>query len=105
MKDAVLGKDYDLSVVFVGKTKIQSLNKTYRKMDSPTDILSFPLSEKSGEIYICLDVADKKSLEFERSPRNFLDFLFIHGLVHLLGHDHSDAMEKIEEKFRKKFNI
>jgi ssRNA-specific RNase YbeY (16S rRNA maturation enzyme) len=43
--------------------------------------------------------------EFDRTYENFLVFLFIHGLVHLKGYDHGDKMEKVEIKFRKKFNI
>ncbi len=43
--------------------------------------------------------------EFERPYDNFLIFLFIHGCVHLKGYDHGAKMEKVEEKFRKKFKI
>jgi probable rRNA maturation factor len=105
IKLAVLGPEYELSLVFVTPKKIQALNKTYRKIDQPTDILSFPLSKTSGEIFICKSEARKMAKEFDRSYDNFILFLFIHGLVHLKGHDHGAQMEKVEEKFRKQFGI
>lgn len=105
IKEAVLGKKYDLSLVFVTPKQIQRLNKTYRQINKPTDILSFPLSLTSGEILICKSEAKKEMVKFGRSYENFIIFLFIHGLVHLKGHDHGPEMEKVEEKFRKKFKV
>ena len=105
IKNKILGEKYELDLVFVSEKKIQALNKTYRKVDSPTDILSFPLSKDSGEIFICQKIAAKKAKDFEREFENFIAFLFIHGNVHLLGFDHGDKMETIEEKFRNYFKI
>jgi len=105
IKEAVLGKNYDLSLVFVTPKQIQKFNKTYRQINKPTDILSFPLSATSGEILICKSEAKKEMLKFGRSYENFIIFLFIHGLVHLKGYDHSPKMDEIEIKYRKKFNI
>lgn len=104
-KEKVLGKKYELNLTFVGKKKIHSLNKIYRKVDSPTDILSFPLDKESGEIFICQEIAKKKAPKFDRDYNNFLQFLFIHGLIHLKGYDHGDEMEKEEIKYRKYFKI
>lgn len=105
MKNAIIGKKYELSVIIVNKSKIQKLNKKYRDIDKPTDILSFPLSENFGEIYINLDLAKVEAKKFDRNFDNFIAFLFIHGLVHLKGMDHGSTMESIEAKFRKKFKI
>ena len=105
MKKAILGKDYDLSFAFISAEKIKKLNKIYRNINKPTDILSFPLSKKEGEMYICLSEARKESKKFDRKYENFLHFLFIHGLVHLKGYEHGSTMENIEEKFRKKFGV
>ena len=55
MKEKILGKNYILSVVFVGKKRSQMLNKIYRGINKPTDILSFPIDKKEGEIFINLD--------------------------------------------------
>ncbi len=105
MKDAVLGKDYELSLVIVGKKKIQELNKQYRNKDEPTDILSFPLSPDLGEIYINPDMTKIEAKKFNRNYDNFIGFLFIHGLTHLKGMDHGSTMESIEAHFRKQFGI
>ncbi len=105
IKKAVLGVKYELSLVFTTATKIRLLNKIYRNINKTTDILSFPLSKTSGEIFICRSEAKKEMIKFARPYKNFITFLFIHGLVHLKGYDHSPKMEKIEIKFRKKFGI
>lgn len=105
MKNTVLGKKYELSLVFITSAMIRGLNKTYRNINKPTDILSFPLSKTTGEIFICPNETKKMMGEFDRTYDNFMAFLFIHGLVHLKGYDHGVEMEKIEKKFRKKFKI
>ena len=105
MKDAVLGKKYELSVVIVSRDKIKRLNFNHRGKNTPTDILSFPLSETSGEIFLNLDEAKKEAKKFDRKFENFLGFLFIHGLVHLEGFEHGSRMEALERKYRAKFGI
>ncbi len=105
MKDAVLGKNYELSVTIVSKKKIQELNKKYRDKDVPTDILSFPLGKDAGEIYINPQMTRHEARNFDRSYENFFAFLFIHGLVHLKGFDHGSTMESIEARFRNQFGI
>ena len=105
IKKAILGDKYELSLVFATPQKIRSLNKIYRNIDKPTDILSFPLSKTSGEIFICRSEAKKEMPKFGRTYDDFILFLFIHGLVHLKGYDHGPKMEKIEVKFRRKFKI
>ncbi|OHA21373.1 MAG: rRNA maturation RNase YbeY [Candidatus Taylorbacteria bacterium RIFCSPHIGHO2_01_FULL_51_15] len=104
-KDAVLGKNYELSVVFVTSTEMKKLNTRYREKSRPTDILSFPLSPTSGEIIFCLAEVTEQARVFDRTPLNFLKFLFIHGLLHLKGLRHGSRMEREEIKFRKKFGI
>lgn len=105
MKNAILGKKYELSVIIVSKSEIKRLNKEYREIDKPTDILSFPLSESFGEIYINIEMTKLEAKKFDRKYENFFGFLFIHGLVHLKGFDHGSTMESIEARFRKKFGI
>ncbi len=105
IKNKILGHKYDLSLIFVSEKKIHSLNKIYRKINSPTDILSFSVDKDSGEIFICQKIAKKMAPDFERKYNNFITFLFVHSCVHLLGHDHGDKMENLEIKFRKFFKI
>lgn len=96
IKNEILGKDYDLSVCFVGENKIKLLNKKYRKINKPTDILSFTISDKMGEIFICKNVANKKAKDFAHQYPDYILFLVIHGLLHLKGMKHSSKMEKYE---------
>ncbi len=105
MKEAVLGKKYELSVIIVGKKEIQKLNNEYREINKPTDILSFPLSDSFGEMYINPEMTELEAKKFDRDYDNFFAFIFIHGLVHLKGFDHGSTMEGIEARFRKKFGI
>lgn len=105
MKDAVLGPRYDLSVAFVSPREMRRLNATYRGVDAPTDILSFPLSNESGEVLLCMREVTRRASQFQRTPQIYLRFLVIHGLLHLKGCAHGSRMEEQEIKFRKKFGI
>lgn len=105
MADAVLGKEYDCSLVIVGSKKSQELNREYRGKDNPTNILSFPLDKNEGEIFLDLKKARADAVNFERSYTNFIGFLFIHGLLHLKGLDHGAKMENAEKKIRILFKI
>ena len=105
IKDKTLGKKYSLSLVFVGDKKSRKLNKTYRGKDKPTNILSFNYDKSEGEIFINLRKAKSEAKLFDRKFDNFIAFLFIHGLLHLKGMEHSSTMEKAEEKLRKQFRV
>ena len=105
IKKAILGPGYELSLVFVGRTRARTLNNTYRKKTYVPNVLSFPLAENTGEIVICPAVAQAEAKKFNLTPQGYIAFLFIHGCLHLKGHDHGDTMEKLEQKFCKVFNI
>ena len=105
IKDEVVGTKYKLSLVFIGEKRSRALNRTYRGKNRPTDILSFPLSENEGEIFINPYRSQIESRKFGRKLPNFLQFLFIHGLCHLKGMTHGSRMEYIERKYRKIFNV
>lgn len=106
IKNEILGKNYDLNIYFVGEKTIKSVNQKYRKKDYITDILSFPfLDDNFGEIYICLNKVEQKAKLFDTSKQNYLNYLFVHGMIHLLGLDHGEEMDKLEKKYTKKLNI
>ena len=105
MKDAILGKKYALSLTFIGKVRAQSLNKTYRNATYVPNVLSFPLSDVAGEIYITPSVAEKEAPKFSLSPKGYIGYLFIHGLLHLKGYPHGATMDRAEKKFVSKFNL
>jgi rRNA maturation RNase YbeY len=105
IKNAVLGQEYELSLVFAPSSLSHKLNKTYRDKDKPTNVLSFPLSKNSGEIFIDTTKAKTEAVKFNRNFKNYIGLLFIHGLFHLKGLDHGSTMDKEEEKIRALFNI
>ena len=105
MAERVLGKKYDLSLTIVDEKEITRLNSSYRDKNKATDILSFPLSENAGEIFLCLSETKKEAVKFHRTFENFVAFLVIHGLMHLKGFDHSSTMESNEQTIRHEFDI
>jgi len=105
IKEAVLGKKYNLELIFIGNTLSKTLNKKYRGKNKPANILSFPISENDGEIFIDLKEIKKKAELFGENYKTFTGLLFIHGMLHLKGFEHGSRMESEEIKIRKKFNI
>ncbi len=105
MKDAVLGADYGLSLVFVGDAESRKLNMKHRGKDYIPNVLSFELDETSGEIFINSAEARRQAPSFGRTPSNMIAFLYIHGLCHLKGMQHGATMERTEARFRKSFGI
>ena len=101
--DAILPRTYTLSLVFIGTTRARTLNQTHRGRDYTPDILSFPLTAHSGEIYICTDAAMRAAPEYPHPTKHHIAFLFIHGLLHLKGYEHGATMEKAEQRFMTRF--
>lgn len=84
--------------------KIHALNLRFRKVDRPTDVLSFAYEEEEkevrnaprilGEIFICVEKAKEQALLYQHSFMREISFLFVHGLLHLLGYDHQNKEEE-----------
>lgn len=102
IKDLILGKNYRLSLVFASKATSSELHKKYQGKSDPANVLSFPLTTNSGEIFINLEKTRLEAKNFSHSYYDHLRFLFIHGCLHLKGLDHGDEMDQLEEKFMKK---
>jgi len=105
IKNAILGKKYELSLVFPNKKTATDLHIEWKGKEGPVNILSFPLDKNEGEIFISLDQAKTECKNFYRSYENYLAFLFIHGCAHLKGYTHGNPMEAYEKKIRAKFKI
>lgn len=105
MKNDILGKAYQLSLVFVGTTKARALNKQSRGKTYIPNVLSFPLSKTTGEIYITPAVAQKEAPRFKLSQKGYIGYLYIHGLLHLKGFDHGPKMERLEKRFIERFKL
>ncbi|MCI2068861.1 MAG: rRNA maturation RNase YbeY [Bacilli bacterium] len=104
-----LKKPIALSVSIVDDPTIWEINKTYRKIDRPTDVISFAYDDTGdeknepvddlGEIVISLDTAIRQAKEFSHPVEREIAFLFIHGFLHLLGYDHMKGKKEEEEMF------
>jgi probable rRNA maturation factor len=103
IKEKILGKKYVLTVIFCTPQESQERNKTYRDKDYPTNILSFPLSQEEGEIYISLATVRRDAKKFEMSYQKFLHLLMVHGALHLKGLDHGSTMEELEDTYLQQF--
>jgi probable rRNA maturation factor len=103
LKNDILGKDYELSLAFISALKSRQLNKIYRGKNEPTNILSFSLSKKEGEILICKEMAKRDAPKFKKAYKEFLKFLVIHGMLHLKGMKHGSKMEEEEKKYDQKY--
>lgn len=100
----------EVTLVFVDNRAITRLNRKFRKKNAPTDVLSFPMREKGadgkfylGDIVISVPQAFKQCFSKEHGLERELEFLTIHGLLHLLGYEHSEEIEEEEEKIRSLF--
>lgn len=105
IKQSILGARYTLSLNFIGEARAATLNQAYRQKTYTPNVLSFPLAPTVGEIFICPTVAKREAKKFQLTPDGYVAYLFIHGCLHLKGHDHGDTMDKLERKFLKAFSI
>ncbi len=103
IKDHILGPKYELTLALIGRTRAKALNQRSRGKSYTPNVLSFPLTKTTGEIYLCPAVAAREASAFGRTTTAQLTFLFIHGLLHLKGYDHGATMERLEEQWCKTF--
>ena len=103
IKEKILGKKYNVTIIFCSPEESKNLNGTYREKDYSTNILSFPLSSDEGEIYISLLTVRRDAKKFDMSYKKFLHLLVIHGVLHLKGFDHGSTMEGLEDTYLKQF--
>jgi probable rRNA maturation factor len=92
----------EINVVLTDDEYIRKLNKDYRGIDSPTDVLSFSMDEDKvwGDIYISLDTARKQAEELGWDLDREIRFLAIHGMLHLIGYNDED-----EEGYKKMMEL
>lgn len=109
----------EVDLTFVDNDRIHELNREYRGIDRPTDVLSFAMNETGedepeilygteeaeemgdvpnvlGDIIISVTRAKEQAEEYGHSLERELGFLFVHGFLHLLGYDHQDAASEAE---------
>ena len=99
----------EVSVTLTDNAYIHTLNKRYRDIDRPTDVLSFALNESDepetvggagidvmGDIVISVERAREQAAEYGHSLRREVSFLTVHGMLHLMGYDHMEDADRIE---------
>lgn len=113
----------DVSISFVTNERIHELNRDYRNMDKPTDVLSFecdniPFEDEDindvveyelGDVIIATDVTLAQTEEFGTTFEEEVSLLVVHGLLHLCGYDHiedeeAEIMEALEQKLLSAWN-
>ncbi|MGI5997077.1 MAG: rRNA maturation RNase YbeY [Lutispora sp.] len=107
-------EEVEVSISFVDNKEIQNLNREFRNIDAPTDVLSFPMLEYEegsdneayseedyieaeiplGDIVISTEKVIEQSKEYGHSQDRELAFLLVHGMLHLLGYDHMNAEDE-----------
>lgn len=114
----------EVAIALAGDAQVRALNRSYRRADRPTDVLSFPANAPAGhgrdrtadggrrtavlgDIVIATGVAARQAREAGHSSQTELRVLALHGLLHLLGYDHHDAgdrvrMARTEARLRRK---
>ena len=94
--------DSELTIVLTNDARLKELKRDYLGIDAPTDVLSFPASETDpetgaryiGDILISIARAQSQATAAGHSLESEVQLLVVHGVLHLLGHDHADAQEK-----------
>ncbi len=103
-----------MQIIFVTQEEIHRLNLAYRKIDKPTDVLSFvndDIEDKSlGDIFISIEQAQKQAQDLGHSFEREIGFLAVHGYLHLKGYDHhtpheEEAMTKMQEDILRKAKL
>ncbi|MDQ7992937.1 MAG: rRNA maturation RNase YbeY [Propionicimonas sp.] len=97
----------ELSILLVDPETMSAYHEKYMDEPGPTDVLSFPMDELRapsdndepplgllGDIVLCPEVTAAQAAENSRTPEEEADYLLVHGLLHLLGHDHAEPAEK-----------
>jgi probable rRNA maturation factor len=96
-------KPHTLTILLSDESQLQSLNKSYLGIDAPTDVLSFPSGESDpetgenylGDVVLSVPRAERQSRAAGHSLEAEAQLLVVHGVLHLLGHDHAKSVDKI----------
>ena len=98
----------EVSVTFANNEQIHELNKMHRNVDAPTDVLSFPMGEDGkydidpatnakilGDIVISMEKVVEQAERFGHTLQREVGYLTAHSMLHLLGYDHEEPLEKV----------
>lgn len=106
----------EISVTFVNNAQIKDYNKQYRDKDMVTDVLSFGMGENGvydidpdtgaqilGDVVISMEKAQEQALRFDHSLQREVGYLTAHSVLHLLGYDHEDNLERVHMREKEEY--
>ncbi len=106
----------EVSVTLTDNEHIHEINREYRKVDRPTDVISFALNEGDepeieggapvnvlGDLIISMEKVAEQAVEYGHSNRREIAFLTVHGMLHLLGYDHIEEADRVEMRKEEDF--
>lgn len=106
----------EVSVTLTNNDYIHQLNRKYRQIDRPTDVLSFALNESEepdiengpdinvlGDIILSVERAEEQAADYGHSLRREIAFLTVHGMLHLLGYDHMEEADRLEMETEQRY--
>ncbi|MBQ7503723.1 MAG: rRNA maturation RNase YbeY [Ruminococcus sp.] len=106
----------EISVTFTDNEGIRELNKQYRDIDAPTDVLSFPMGENGeydtnletgakilGDVVISVEKAVEQAEAYGHTLQREIGYLTAHSVLHLLGYDHVENMEKVRMREKEEY--
>ncbi|NLK12382.1 MAG: rRNA maturation RNase YbeY [Candidatus Phytoplasma sp.] len=109
-----IDEEKNMQIIFLTQQEIHQYNLTYRNVDRPTDVLSFPNDDieddSLGDIFISIDQAKLQAKDYGHSFQREIGFLSVHGYLHLKGYDHHTPEEEkemfeLQEEILKKANL
>ena len=99
-----------LTLILTTDAVTETLNRKHRKATYPAEVLTFPAEkdeqipeQNPAEIFISVDRAKARAQEAETTLYEQLVFLFLHGILHLLGYKHGEEMEQLEDKYATRY--
>lgn len=94
-----INQDLVINIILVDNHQIQELNRQFRHIDQPTDVLSFDnqdLDEELGDVFISIDKVIVQAKEYGHSFERELAFLTLHGFLHCMGYDHIEKEDEVK---------
>lgn len=106
-----LSEDIEVSITLVNDVEIQEINRDYRQIDQPTDVISFAFQDEDtddliayestdkpptmlGDLIVSVETAERQAADYNHAYERELSFLIVHGFLHLLGYDHSHKKDE-----------
>jgi len=109
---AEAARGLEFSVLLATDAAVRQYNRDFRGKDVPTDVLAFPSGEPghAGDLVVSVETARRQARELGHSVEQEIQILIIHGLLHLLGHDHHrraerERMLRAERRWRRRFAL